>query len=159
MSLDAVVTSVFRRDDGSGELRLSGRPAATWSHAGIPGRHRLRFRTSPPEVFALAGRLVRGDTDTILLGDTRIARRTGYTAVALEDGHTLRTAIVATTTRPTGIRGLWLTLLAHLRLDLSAVCQMSTGDHDYHDYPDSTTPDPWHFHDHTCRRCAKRFMI
>lgn len=57
---------------------------------------------------------------------------------------------------------LWKWFLAFFRIDLAAVCEMSKnrGPHDdYHDYPDSTTPEPWHFMEHTCKRCGKRFYI
>lgn len=56
----------------------------------------------------------------------------------------------------------WLLFLAWTRLGPDAVCEMSRGlpeDGDYHDYPDSTVGQPWHFYIHTCRRCGKRFTI
>ncbi len=161
MSIDARVVSVVRREDGSGELKLAGRPAAHKWEDGNPGQNTLRFKSSPPEVFALAGRNVWGGSDTILLGQTRIARRTGYTSVAFESGSAIRTAVIADTPEVTGVRKWWRTLLARLRLSSAAVCQMSVGKPpaDYHDYPDSTTPEPWHFHEHVCRRCAKRFTV
>jgi hypothetical protein len=58
------------------------------------------------------------------------------------------------------LRFLWW-LLARFRLSSVAVCKMSRdkGLTDYHDYPDSTTPEPWHFYTHTCRRCGKHFTI
>ncbi len=60
------------------------------------------------------------------------------------------------------MQNLWKHVLAYFRLDLNAVCEMSQDrglDDDYHDYPDSTTPEPLHFHIHTCKRCGKQFTI
>lgn len=55
----------------------------------------------------------------------------------------------------------WMFHLARLRLSLSAVCIMSRnkGIIDFHDYPDSTTPQPWHFSTHICKRCGKEYTI
>lgn len=56
----------------------------------------------------------------------------------------------------------WRLLLARFRLSKSAVCEMSAGKgtfDDYHDYPDSIYGQPWHFIDHTCKRCGKKFAI
>lgn len=52
-------------------------------------------------------------------------------------------------------------ILAWLRWSKSAVCTESFGRglYDFHDYPDSTTPEPWHFAEHTCVRCGKKFCI
>jgi hypothetical protein len=52
-------------------------------------------------------------------------------------------------------------ILARFRLDLDVVCEESRGLGlvDYHDYPDSTAGEPWHFYTHTCRRCGKEFTI
>jgi hypothetical protein len=52
--------------------------------------------------------------------------------------------------------------LAYFRLNKRIVCELSVGRgefDDFHDYPDSTTPVPWHFHRHRCVRCGKRFQI
>jgi len=51
--------------------------------------------------------------------------------------------------------------LALFRLSLTAVCEESRGLGlvDYHDYPDSTVGEPWHFFTHTCKRCGKKFTI
>jgi hypothetical protein len=60
------------------------------------------------------------------------------------------------------LRRFWRLVLARFRLDLAAVCEMSRGrglHDDYHDYPDSDPPEPWHFHTHKCRRCGKEFTI
>lgn len=52
-------------------------------------------------------------------------------------------------------------LLARFRLSPKYVCELSAekGLCDFHDYPDSTVGEPWHFHIHTCKRCGKEFMI
>lgn len=52
--------------------------------------------------------------------------------------------------------------LAYFRLNNKAVCDKSVGKglwEDYHDYPDSTTPEPWHMYVHHCKRCGKEFFI
>ena len=55
----------------------------------------------------------------------------------------------------------WRWVQARFRLDLAVVCEESQGLGlvDYHDYPDSTVGEPWHFHIHTCKRCGKHFTI
>jgi hypothetical protein len=59
------------------------------------------------------------------------------------------------------VRRLWRKILARFRLSLAAVCEESAGlgAVDYHDYPDSTVGEPWHFYTHTCKRCGKKFFI
>lgn len=54
---------------------------------------------------------------------------------------------------------LWLWFLAYFRLSNAAICEMSRGNADYHDYPDGTVKEPMHFYDYTCERCGKRFSI
>lgn len=54
---------------------------------------------------------------------------------------------------------LWRKTLAFFRLDLSAVCEESSDAWDYHDYPDSTVGEPWHFVTHECKRCGRQFQI
>lgn len=56
----------------------------------------------------------------------------------------------------------WRFWMATLRLDLDAVCEMSrdAGLYDgFHDWPDGIEGHPWHFIEHTCKRCGKRFCI
>lgn len=54
----------------------------------------------------------------------------------------------------------WKLFLARFRFSETAVCEMSLySDWDFHDYHDSTTPEPWHFYKHTCARCGKQFGI
>lgn len=48
--------------------------------------------------------------------------------------------------------------LAYFRLSKRAVCEMSVGSKDYHDYPDAGEP-PMHFYTYTCKRCGKKFEI
>lgn len=59
------------------------------------------------------------------------------------------------------IRSLYRWFLARFRLNLDLVCELSQGKGlvDFHDYPDSTVPEPLHFYTHTCARCGKRFTI
>lgn len=56
----------------------------------------------------------------------------------------------------------WLYVLAYLRLDQMAVCNMSAGRgeyDDFHDYPDSEANAPLHDYLHTCKHCGKGFRI
>jgi hypothetical protein len=55
------------------------------------------------------------------------------------------------------MKRVWKLFLAWTRLSEAAVCEMSQGAVDFHDYPDSTTPEPLPFRIHTCARCGKRF--
>lgn len=61
------------------------------------------------------------------------------------------------------MKRLWLWFLARFRLSESAICEMSKGrglHNDFHDYPDSTNGGiPWHFYEHECKRCGKKFTI
>lgn len=57
---------------------------------------------------------------------------------------------------------LWKLFLATFRLSKSAVCEMSRGEHDFHDYPDSNDfikPRAVHFYTYRCARCGKPFQI
>jgi hypothetical protein len=57
------------------------------------------------------------------------------------------------------MRRIWMRFLAITRLSKAAVCEMSKGATDYHDYPDGTVKEPMHFHIYECERCGKRFLI
>lgn len=60
------------------------------------------------------------------------------------------------------MKRIWLLFLARFRLSKKAICAMSVGRgeyDDFHDYPDSTIPEPWHFYLHKCCRCGKEFRI
>jgi hypothetical protein len=50
-------------------------------------------------------------------------------------------------------------LLAFFRMNDAAVCVMSEGKKDYHDYPDWPHGKPMHFHEEACKRCGKVFSI
>jgi hypothetical protein len=81
MSIDARIDRVLRNEDGSGELRLVDRPAGPDGVPGIAGQSVLRFDESPETVTALAGFDVWGGSDTLMLGDVKIADRVGYTRI------------------------------------------------------------------------------
>lgn len=58
------------------------------------------------------------------------------------------------------LRRLWRRFLARTRLSLTAVCQESLGDRDYHDWSDeSEVAGPMHFYTYHCARCGKAFTI
>lgn len=50
-------------------------------------------------------------------------------------------------------------LIAYFRLNMKVVCEESVNGHDFHDYPDSIAGEPWHFYEHECKRCGKKFHI
>lgn len=57
---------------------------------------------------------------------------------------------------------MWKLLLAYFRLSKRAVCEMSRGARDFHDYRDAPEADegwPVHFYTYHCRRCGKAFTI
>jgi len=56
-------------------------------------------------------------------------------------------------------RRLWWRFLAVFHLSERAVCEMSKGHRDYHDYHDSVEGYPDHFVPLTCKRCGKQFYI
>lgn len=53
----------------------------------------------------------------------------------------------------------WKRFLALTRLSKAAVCEMSRGGTDYHDYPDGIIKEPMHGYVYTCERCGKNFGI
>ena len=55
------------------------------------------------------------------------------------------------------MKRLWHWFMARFHLSDRIVCEMSKGDHDYHDYPDSEHGQPWHFCLLKCKRCGKEF--
>jgi hypothetical protein len=58
------------------------------------------------------------------------------------------------------MRQLWRRFLAYYRLDLTAVCEMSDDDHEYHDFPDDADfRQPVHGYSYTCERCGRKFII
>lgn len=56
---------------------------------------------------------------------------------------------------------MWKRLLAHFRLSKRAVCELSAGERDYHDYRDAAPEfrSPMHFYTYECERCGKAFTI
>lgn len=81
MSIDARIQTVIIHEDGSGELRLVDRPAKPGQSQGIAGQRALHFESAPEEVTALNGCDIWGGSNTIMLGEIEIAKRTGYTTI------------------------------------------------------------------------------
>lgn len=56
---------------------------------------------------------------------------------------------------------LWKLFLAYFRLSKLAVCEMSRGAREFHDYLDDSPDDPWPVHGWTyhCGRCGKAFQL
>jgi hypothetical protein len=82
MSIDARVRNVIRNRDGSGSLCLVDRPATRPGDTpGIAGQSRLHFAVSPADVGKLTGRNVWGSAGSLMLGETQIAERDGYTGI------------------------------------------------------------------------------
>lgn len=46
-----------------------------------------------------------------------------------------------------------------LMLLLSPFSHKVRCDYNFHDYPDGDLGEPWHFVQHTCKRCGKKFYI
>ena len=72
MAINAIVESVHHNEDGSGCLNLSGEER---------GQNRLYFDKAPEDVTCLNGRQIWGGADSILVGETKIANRIGYTQI------------------------------------------------------------------------------
>lgn len=53
----------------------------------------------------------------------------------------------------------WRRFLARQRLSGRAICEESKGGRDYHDWGDRDSMTPWHFVEHECERCGKKFTI
>lgn len=54
----------------------------------------------------------------------------------------------------------WKLFLALMHWSDSAVCEMSVGDRDFHDWTDGTgLGTPIHFYTYKCCRCGKEFII
>jgi hypothetical protein len=84
MSIDARVDDVTVHASGAGELRLKdrpGRPGRGPQDGGIAGQTVLFFDRCPPDVWKLGGKDIWGGSDTIMLGDVKIAEREGYTKI------------------------------------------------------------------------------
>ena len=52
-------------------------------------------------------------------------------------------------------------LMAFFRLNQKYICKMSkdVGPYDFHDYPDSSEGQPYHFELLSCKYCGKKFYI
>ena len=82
MSIDARIETIIRNEDGSGQLRLVDRPRLRPGDTpGIAGQSVLRFDAAPRDVTDLQGQDIWGGDSQIMLGDTKIARREGYTKI------------------------------------------------------------------------------
>jgi len=53
----------------------------------------------------------------------------------------------------------WKRFLAYMHWSDNAVCELSKGGKDYHDYHDDEAACPLHMHVLTCKRCGKNFSI
>ncbi len=80
MAIDANVAFVELKEDGSGTLHLCDRIPN-----GSRGQSRLHFETAPYEVTALNGLPIWGGDRQIMLGDTEIAKREGYTKISFSE--------------------------------------------------------------------------
>ena len=77
MAIDAHVAYVELKENGSGTLHLCDRVPD-----GSRGQARLHFNAAPYEVTALNGLAIWGGDSFIMLGDTEIAKREGYTRIS-----------------------------------------------------------------------------
>ncbi len=81
MSIGGIVETVHINEDGSGRLKL--KPAKK----GEPtGQSELHFRSAPEEVTGLNGRLIWGGDSSIMYGQSKIAKRIGYTEIEFLSG-------------------------------------------------------------------------
>ena len=80
MAIDANVAYVHVNEDGSGTLHLCDRIPN-----GSRGQSRLHFDTAPYEVTALNGLSIWGSASGIMLCDTEIAKREGYTRITFNE--------------------------------------------------------------------------
>lgn len=73
MSINAIVSGVYWGENGVHELTLEGPER---------GQPILHFRDpAPPDVNLLTGQKVWGSSSTLMLGETKIADREGYTLI------------------------------------------------------------------------------
>lgn len=76
MSIDARIKYVRHNEDGSGSLVLEpSNPTA------CAGQSELHYDKAPEEVASLNGRQIWGGSSSIMLGETEIAKRIGYTRI------------------------------------------------------------------------------
>lgn len=90
MAIDANVAYVHLNENGSGTLHLCDRIPN-----GSRGQSRLHFDTAPHEVTALNGLPIWGGDSFIMLGDTEIAKREGYTRISFAERETFLAAVAA----------------------------------------------------------------
>lgn len=88
MAIDANVAYVELKEDGSGTLHLCDRVPE-----GSRGQSRLHFDTAPYEVTALNGLSIWGGPTQIMLCDTEIAKREGYTRISFNERETFLAAV------------------------------------------------------------------
>jgi hypothetical protein len=88
MAIDANVAYVELREDGSGTLHLCDRIPE-----GSRGQSQLYFDTAPYEVTALNGLPIWGGASGIMLCETEIAKRDGYTRISFNERETFLAAV------------------------------------------------------------------
>lgn len=88
MSIDAKVQDIYLEKDGTGELVLSGRKSG--EH---PGQTKLKYQKAPYNIMGLKGLDIWGDSANIMLGNTKIARRLGYTRIEFINDDALNYAL------------------------------------------------------------------
>ena len=88
MAIDAYVAYVEMKEDGSGTLHLCDRVPD-----GSRGQSRLTFTTAPYEVTALNGLPIWGGAGQIMLCETEIAKRDGYTRISFNERETFLAAV------------------------------------------------------------------
>ena len=101
MSIDARVDCVYHNEDGSGRLALVNRPERHgWRPAGIAGQKSLSYKSAPHTVTSLNGCDIWGSAETIMLGDSKIADRVGYTGIEFVDDEAFKSACMKYHARP-----------------------------------------------------------
>jgi hypothetical protein len=88
MAIDANVAYVELKEDGSGTLHLCDRVPE-----GSRGQSRLHFDSAPYEVTALNGLPIWGGAGQIMLCDTEIAKREGYTRISFNEREVFLSAV------------------------------------------------------------------
>ena len=88
MAIDANVAYVELKQDGSGVLHLCDRIPN-----GSRGQSRLHFDTAPYEVTALNGLSIWGGDSSIMLCETEIAKREGYTRISFNEREQFLSAV------------------------------------------------------------------
>jgi hypothetical protein len=81
MSIDARISKVYIKEDGSGYLKFIDRPKSNSAYDGIAGQSQLHFDSSPENVKNLEGKDIWGGSSEIMLGEKKIAERIGYTRI------------------------------------------------------------------------------